>query len=289
MGVDDEGRPVLDVPAEPTGYAVPQILLRDDEIDPRTEREIATIFVFKKAKDGRLTYLGWKSVGDLPDLDTLLRSGDYGPGSYKLQGRGADLRAVIREVFVTCGDVDEDRSAPARYALPPPRSELDVAKIVTSVASALAPLMQLWQTVDERRRADDRERRERDEARDRERREQEREFRERELTLITQALTSRNIEMSDMVKAMLSTQAAAPGGNSKAYKDGQEDALAMLATLREEGMLGDPEQTQLLNLVQSFVAGARAPATPVHPPPPPPPPPPAVITAGNAPAEPEAL
>lgn len=250
---DSSEKEIIDAQVE--GFEVPTILLPDDREDTPSEKKIEVILVLKKLKQG-LTYLGWKPIAELQSLDDLMHI--YGSGTYMLQGRAMDMRHNIRQRVVSVG-AEEDSQSGGRPALPPPRYEVDIAKIVATVVTALTPILGLFQQADERRRSEAREVREREADRDRETREREREARERELAMLTQTLSSRNVELSELLKGLLAQSGATTGGASdaKAYRTGQEDALALLATLKETDMLGDGTETKILDLMQSFIVGGK--------------------------------
>ena len=236
-----------------TMYPCPPLFLKEEETtDERPlTAEIKTVIVHRRRGIKDLPYLGWKTIEELWEAEDVLR--EYGEGTYILYGRGLDRRNNIRVVTLTVGDPD------ARKAIvsprPAPRSEVDFAKVVGAVATAAAPFLALWQEAARERREEARRDREREDERRREERERDQQRHNEQMDFIAKLAAARNDDLVALLKTQAETKSS--GGTAESYREGQADAIAMLAELREGGLGKEDPENKLIDLLGSLVAGGR--------------------------------
>src|SRR6266545_3526804 len=116
-----------------TVYEVPPLFFDPDKEDEPLLQQIETVYVFKKLSNGQVSCLDWRPVQDLQDEIDLLKA--FGPGTYMLQGRGANRGRVVRQVYRTVGiEESTPNNIAAAYPLPAmPAVTKDAATALTAI------------------------------------------------------------------------------------------------------------------------------------------------------------
>lgn len=245
---------IVDVPEE--GYPLPPLFVSDDGGNANTTQHIDTVLVSKKnEKTKRLDYIDWRPVEQMSTLDQLLEQ--FGPGEYLVSGRLLDRRTIVRARMVSVGATDVRE---AQAMLPPQPREFNFEKLATGIAAAVAPVLAFVTSMMERGAIARDKERELDRQRISEDRARTEAMFEKMMTMVTTTLGARHEDTGALVQALLSAKTESPGGGpteAKAYKEGQADALEMLAALKEGGVLGPDSETQVIDLLKSFAAGAN--------------------------------
>jgi hypothetical protein len=238
----EDGKEIL------TTHELPELFCRGEEADDQpTLKRIATVFVQRKHPSTKeLSYIDWKPIEQLSTVAELLEQ--FGPGTYRVQGRADDRKTVIKQIFHTIGDAEAEvltmrgRGALERSAHQ--ASQFDLTKIVAAVTAISTPLLGVIGTLMDRRDAARREEREREEKRQ-----------EMFMTTMSQLMNARNQDLEHLLKA--SQRPAAGGGSAEAYQEGQATALELLRAAKEEGLTGEDLETKMLSLLESLAVGAK--------------------------------
>jgi hypothetical protein len=246
--LDTEGSPA-------EGCPLPEVFLTADGPNDNTDLRIDLVYISKKAADRTWPHLDVRPIDQIRSLKDLADA--FGPGTFQLIGRNGEqrqrnIRIVYPTIASASGGTDPGAIERAIMQAPPPARELDLAKIGGALAAIMAPLVALYEKSQDRQAADRAAEREAADRRAAEDRARDARAHETMMAVVTTALTSRNEDLRQM-------KSTAPAGDAAtdAYKDGQADTIAMLKQAKEEGLIADGGEGQMLELVTGFIQGAQ--------------------------------
>jgi hypothetical protein len=232
------------------GCALPPIFCRDGEDAATTDEPIEYVYVFKKQPSKQMSFVDFRPVDQLQDLNNLLEQ--FGPGTYTLQGRAANRGRTLKQVAVVVGSEHGDGSP--RGALEHvPRGGFDLDKLIATASPLVAIVTAIW----DKREAARREEREAERIRQAEERRRDDERNERFMSLMTGLMKARNEDLETIVREKQQANAPSSARERTAFEDGLASALEMLKSAREEGLAGDDLETRLVGLAEAFVAGRK--------------------------------